>query len=207
VNVLAGLQGAVSEAGVREHLERVLAREEFQWDRESLAERVIRWLGDTVHLPGLPALPGGLQLLLSVLIAALAVALVTRVLRPWLAATAPASGAQAAGGDPVGDRVRRYLERARAARAAGELKSALRLYFFALVVGLGRRGELEYRDTWTNRELLDRGHPTPEVRALLDPLVDDLDRKGFGGAPASAADVDYLADLCARRLAAEGAAS
>jgi hypothetical protein len=107
------------------------------------------------------------------------------------------------GPDSVRARVAELLREARAARARGELTLALRLTFFALVVGLGRRGSLEYHDAWTNRELLVRGHPEPDVAALLAPLLVELDRKSFGGEPTRAVDVERMEELCAR-LGVEG---
>ena len=92
--------------------------------------------------------------------------------------------------------------RARAAEAqrASEYLLALRLYFLALVVGLSERGDLGYSDAWTNHELLERGEPQDEVRALLSPLVEELDRKAFGRAPVGAADVERLARIVEQML-------
>jgi len=106
--------------------------------------------------------------------------------------------------DPEVERARRVarLRRdARAAAARGEHVLALRLEFTALVVGLGERGDLEYRDAYTNRELLERGKPGPEAERVLRPIVPDLDRKSFGGETADAGDFARLAALCDRLLA------
>ena len=92
------------------------------------------------------------------------------------------------------------LAEARAARARGDLPLALRLFFFALVVGLGRVGDLEYHDAWTNRELLQRGSPSPQVARSLEGVVRELDLKGFGRVPTVAGDVDRLEALCSRLL-------
>jgi hypothetical protein len=99
-------------------------------------------------------------------------------------------------------RVAELLASARAARANGDVVLALRLHFWALVIGLSERGDLEYRDAWTNRELVERGHPRPEVARILAALVPDLDAKSFGHAPASDADVEQLAQLCREHLGA-----
>ena len=93
---------------------------------------------------------------------------------------------------PREQRVADLRRRARDAERRGELVLALRLYFFALVVGLGEVGVLEYRDAWTNRELLERGRPSSAVRARLAPLVQALDRKSFGGDEVSLEDVRDL---------------
>jgi hypothetical protein len=98
------------------------------------------------------------------------------------------------------ERVADLRARANAARSAGQNLLALRLYFTALVVGLGEAGDLEYRDAWTNRELLERGRPKPAVETALAPLLEDLDRKSFGGALATASDVDAMAQLVDRLL-------
>jgi hypothetical protein len=99
-------------------------------------------------------------------------------------------------------RVADLRRRAREAETAGDHAQALRSYFWALVVGLGERGELEYRDAWTNRELLERGAPRSDVERVLRPLVPELDRKTFGSAGANAEDVQRLSELCDRMLGA-----
>ena len=76
----------------------------------------------------------------------------------------------------------------------------MRLYFRALVLGLSERGELRYRDAWTNRELLELGAPRRDVLPLLLPLVPRLDAQSFGREPTTAEDVDRLASLCDRLL-------
>jgi uncharacterized membrane protein len=106
-------------------------------------------------------------------------------------------------GDASDARERRVAElrrRAGEAEAGGDHAQALRLYFWALVVGLGERGALEYRDAWTNRELLERGAPRAEVERVLRPLVPELDRKTFGRVPADADDVRRLSELCDEML-------
>lgn len=105
--------------------------------------------------------------------------------------------------DPRAARARRVAElrsQARAADERGDHVLALRLEFTALVVGLGERGDLEYRDAYTNRELLERGRPGREAQGLLAPIVPELDRKSFGGESATHADFVRLAALCDRLL-------
>ena len=197
-------RGEASAADVRRQVEEVLARKEFDWDRDSLLDRIGAWLSEHIDLPGLPASWAGLEwILLAPLIAAAAWGLLrlARHLRSLAVEVDPGASVEA---DRVAERVAELLASARAASAAGDRVLALRHYFFALVVGLGRRGELEYRDTWTNRELLERGQPTAEISALLTPLVGDLDAKGFGAVPTSEADVAYLEDLCSRWLETVG---
>jgi hypothetical protein len=100
--------------------------------------------------------------------------------------------------DPALVRVARVAElraRALAAQAAGEHLLALRLWFTALVVGLGEAGDLDYRDGFTNKELFERGRPKPAVAAALAPVLADLDAKSFGGAVATADDASAMARL------------
>jgi hypothetical protein len=107
------------------------------------------------------------------------------------------------GGDAIDARKRRVAElrrRAGEAETAGDHAQALRMYFWALVVGLGERGALEYRDAWTNGELLERGAPRAEVERVLRPLVPELDRKTFGRVPADADDVRRMSALCDEML-------
>lgn len=89
---------------------------------------------------------------------------------------------------------------AREARAKRAFADALRFYAWALVVGLSERGDLEYRDAWTNRELVERGRPRPEALRVLAPLVPELDAKSFGHEPALEADVERLERLCREHL-------
>lgn len=195
-----------THAEVRERVDRVLARDEFDWDQQSLLERIGSWLAEHIDLPSLPGAWEGLELLLLAPLFAALVWLLLRLRRHLRRLRVGPEQELADDADRVAQRVAELLETARLARAAGDLRRALRHYFFALVVGLGRRGGLEYRDTWTNRELLERGHPSAEVAALLTPLVSDLDAKGYGGAATSEADVAYLEDLCTRWLSGSGGA-
>lgn len=112
--------------------------------------------------------------------------------------------APALAGAAPDDRVGELRRQAREARARGELALALRLGFAALLIGLGRAGGLEYRDTWTARELLARGRPEPEVERALAPLVEEIDAQTFGTSPVRAADLDQLDELGARWLERRG---
>lgn len=140
-------------------------------------------------------LTSGGWVLLALVVIALTLFVASRVGR-----RARAAELEAAAPDGVRARVAELLAEARAAEGAGDLLRALRLYFFALVVGLGERGELRYRDAWTNRELFERGRPSAELRARLAPIVADLDRKSFGGEVVAPTDVRRLEGLCATWL-------
>ncbi len=186
---------------VAAELERVLARPEFSQEPGPV-ERLLAWLGDLLDGTsfGGDVLGQLFQLGLVLLLATLLAWLVVRALR-GLGAAGPRDGeALAPAAAAVVERVTSLRRAADQARVAGDLPRALRLNFWALVVGLGRRGDLEYRDAWTNRELLARGAPRGEVRAVLEPLVDELDAKGFGHEPTRGADVDRLEELCDRWL-------
>ncbi len=112
----------------------------------------------------------------------------------WRRARSPglADAGQAA---QVRERVANLLRRAREARNAGERLAALRLFFAAFVIGLSRRGDLEFREAWTNHELAQRGAHTPELRATLTPLVLELDLLVYGGREISDAQLNRLEEL------------
>lgn len=112
-----------------------------------------------------------------------------------------AGGGAAAAGSGVRERVDELLRRARAARDAGDRLVALRLFFAAYVVGLSRRGDLEFRESWTNQELVARGAHSLELRESLAPLVLELDGLVYGGRAVSDEHLDRLEGLC-RRIAA-----
>jgi hypothetical protein len=197
----------LAAAEVERALAEVLARAEFEEPGgagEGIFERIADWLSGLSGRLGLPpeladALATTAVAILVALVALAALLLIARSVR---------SRARAAGDRPGEDpearraRVRELLERAAGARAAGELRLALRLTLWALVVGLSEQRELEYRDAWTNRELLERGRPSPAVAAELGPLQDELDRKLFGGGEVGDADLERLEGLCRRWLGA-----
>jgi len=187
-------QGA-SRNEVGEALREVLRGPGFSRE-PSLLEQALRWLVD--QLSGSGGAPGALRgfLVFALVVGGVAAAvLVVRAL-----ARRGARGVPSSAGDGKERRVRDLLVQAREAREAGELRRALRLFLFALVVGLGERGDLRYREAWTNRELLRRGAPSERAAALLGPLVEELEEKEFGRAPIDEADVGRLDELCRRWL-------
>jgi hypothetical protein len=204
VSTVQAATPAASE--VRRVVEEVLARPEFRSARArepSVLSRFWDWLSDWLSSVFGISPAGAGQLILWVGCALLLAAAVFVLLQLWRAMQSARASDGATALDPHAERrlrVGELLERARAASAAGELALALRLYFSALVIGLGERGDLEYRDSWTNRELLERGRPAPAALSLLKPLVPGLDRKSFGHEPTSPADVEALESLCARLL-------
>jgi hypothetical protein len=191
-----------SAAAVREALSRVMARERIGVERareKGLAERFFEWLAD--WLPDLPGMdPSALVPVLQWVLFAIAAVLLWRFVaarRRRLVAGARAVAPKEA----VRRRVARLVLEARAAEAARDLSLALRLYLFALVVGHGECGDLEFRPAWTNRELLTRGHPSPEIAAELRALLDDLDPKVFGRAGVTPRDVERIRGRCEALLA------
>ncbi len=193
----------VADEHIEAELERILARPEFDNEAGPVA-KFLEWLGELLPDMGEGFFSGIADVMQWVLVVAVAVFLAYLVVGAVRAARDRAAAGTGRAGErgsaAVLERVAALRRAADEARVAGDLVRALRLNFWALVVGLGRRGDLEYRDTWTNRELLERGAPREDVRALLGPLVDELDAKGFGHAPTSAADVDRIEALCDRWL-------
>ena len=96
---------------------------------------------------------------------------------------------------PVHERVAALRLAALQARRDGDWQVSLQKQFFALVLGLGQRGDLEFRDAWTNRELLALGSPTHSVQAVLKPLLEELEPKEFGRASVESHDLDRLEAL------------
>ena len=193
---------------MRARIDDVLARPEFRTQEHVISravgrflERLLRGLGKLLGVSSDAAatiLAWTVYTALAVALALIVVAVVRRTIR---ARREPKD--ERARESPRARRVADLLARAREADARGDLALALRLYFTALVVGLGESGGLEYRDAWTNRELLERGAPRPEIERILRPLVPDLDRKSFGAEPVAPEDTARLARLCHELLGRE----
>ncbi|MDF1798233.1 MAG: hypothetical protein P1V81_03585 [Planctomycetota bacterium] len=108
--------------------------------------------------------------------------------------------------EPVEQRRLVIAEELRAAaryRAEGDLALALRHYWMALVVGLGRGKAVAYRPAWTCREMLARSKQGTEEYQLLHELLPRIERLEFGKLPIAASDVDELAAICEARLGRE----
>lgn len=200
-----GQAGERDAARVRRTVEEVYAAEDFSlpgqeepgWFAE-LWDDFTEWLDERLGIPP-GVLSTGLNWIFWALIVALALWLAYLIVRQVRLARARASDDGGAAGTREA-RVAGFLRAAAEARARGELAQALRFYFWALVIGLAERGDLEYRDAWTNRELVERGRPRPEVERLLAPLVPALDARSFGHVPATEGDVAELAELCRTHL-------
>lgn len=119
-------------------------------------------------------------------------------------ATGAAAGEFSGAVASAGARALELRARAQAARASGDLALALRLALFALLVELAQRGDLEFRDAWTHRELFERGRPSAAARAALGPWLGELDAKLFGRAGVVAADLERLEGLSADLLSPRG---
>jgi hypothetical protein len=195
---------ALASAQIRQRALEVLARKEFQPETESILQLVLRKVLSLLTRWGVgPNAADFLVVILPVFAGLLLGLLLVYFLRAWVPRPARERAARRALGveelsTRVEVRVSELLERARAAARRGDLPLALRMYAFALLVGLSERGDLEYRDSWTNRELLERGKPSATVLATLGPLVDQLDALCFSARPVKSADVESIAELCRR---------
>ncbi len=194
------------EAQVRERVAEILMRPEFRPRSRGvtdwLGDRVVEffdWLGDLLRVDSMPNLPIPIEVLYGIAIAIVLLGIVLAVRRFWPARRRSSAPEPSASERRAARAAELYAEARRAAEQ-GDLSNAARLYFWALVVGLSERGAIEYRDSWTCREALERGAPHDEIRALLAPLVPRLDAVSFGRAPVFARDVDELAALCDRWL-------
>jgi len=204
VTVPAFLQ---ARAAVREPIDRIPAPRGFRpadrtisdWIGEKIG-RFFGWVGELLGVANAGSVRTILTTFLVLAILALAWSVVRAfALRRERAGPLPSSDS---GPDLRAATVETLRRRAREAAARGDHVAALRLLFRALVVGLSERGELAYRDAWTNRELLERGAPRRDVLPVLASLVPRLDAQSFGREPAGPDDVARLDAVCDRLLAA-----
>ena len=193
------MQEAFDSERVRRELDRILASDEFS-TQESLAEEGLDWILRRLGGAELSAASRILFWVFATLVVVLLSILTWKLVRIALGARERSAGASAAPSLSVRDRVRDLRLQARAALRDEDERRALRLLLFALVIGLGERGDLRFRDSWTNREILWRGHPRPEVRATLELVVGEMEAKEYGGEPVSRADVERLDALCEHHL-------
>lgn len=177
---------------------RVLQREGLPADQQK-ENPVLKRLGE-IFGGAFEDMAGGSVVIEALIWALLAVAcawLTVFLVRRWLARRAAA-----APGTPEDiERLRREQVvqlRKSAAQAEREdaLGRALRLYLHALVLGLGQTGALKFRAAWTNRELVRRGKPSPEIAATLEALLDRIDPVTFGGREPDPESVSELRALC-----------
>lgn len=193
----------VSERRVVETLDEILARPEFEQQGSYLEELLsdfFLWLGEFLDGLGVGMGDAGVEAwtrTLGVIVAiSSGVGLIWFLIVIFRSRSAQREKETAQLPEAVARRVSKLRKEAQAAQERGDLTRALRLYFFALVVGLGERGELEYSDAWTNRELLERGEPDASIAKLLRPLVTELDEHSFGQRPTKASEVKVFAELC-----------
>jgi len=211
---VSALQHTVSTPEeVRSRLETIFARDEFGERRSWLAEQwaklldtLVGWIQDLFGFSDPRATEQIVKALLWSLGALILAFIVFRILL-WARDRdrTPAASAARPGEDRRAAGVAALRREARAASERGDLVGALRLLFRALVLGLSERGELEYRDAWTNRELLERGAPRRDVAPILAGLVPRLDAQSFGREPAGPEDVERLSSLCDRLLGSSAA--
>ena len=198
------IQSATTEE-VHSAVERVYARPEFRDEDSAFGKAWLefrQWLGSLFEdvAPNADTVTSGVKVLWG-LILIVATAMLAWGIWRYARGAAERMAREAAGAvDEVAARVQELRQQARTAEQSGDHTLALRLYFFALVIGLGQRGELEYSGAWTNRELLERGEPRAEVADVLRPLVGELDAHSFGDAPTQPAEVQRFAELCERLL-------
>ena len=188
-----------SDGEVEAALEKILKSSEFQREK-SLLEEVFEWFGERMSFEVSSGFARGLLWIVAVLLALLGIFLLVRFMPAGRRARRRSDEAHS--GPSVASRLAQLRREAREARTAGDLRLALRKQFFALVLGLGTRGDLEFRAAWTNRELLRRGRPSPEIAALLEPLVVEFERKEFGNEPVDERDLDRLEALYVEHLGA-----
>lgn len=193
---------------VHSRLEEVFARDEFGEQRSWLAEQWMKlldtlgeWISDLFGIADPAAAVEIVKALLWLAATVILVWIVVRSVR-WARnrEREPAGRDLRPREDLRAASVAALRREARAASERGERVAALRLLFQALVLGLSERGELEYRDAWTNRELLERGSPPRDVAPELSRLVPRLDAQSFGREPAGPEDVEHLSSLCDRLL-------
>jgi hypothetical protein len=167
--------------------------------QESMLERFVRWLAERLSFSGGVDVGSVTMIVLWSLVGALIVLGLVIFVR-WSLRRRAVEVEERKAGPTLADRLLVLRREAAEARARGDLRRALRLQLFALVLGLGARGELEYRDAWTNRELLRRGRPKADTLAFLASLVDELEAKEFGRVPITEEDVARLEGLVERAV-------
>ncbi len=202
---MIGSQGPGASAETIERtLAEVLELREFHPEEstaETLLGKFFTWLGELFSSLMESGGAGGadvIEVVVAILGAALVVWILWRVL--MLRRSRGPALAQIQAEEVRARRVEELRSSAREAEQAGEWTRALRLHFFALVVALGERGEIDYRDAWTSRELLERGEPSKSVRVALAPLLSELDEHSFGRRPTDFDEVRRFSELCDRLL-------
>ena len=195
--------GPHSRQQVRDVLDDVFKAPEFD-QSPGLVEEFFDWLGDLFDFGGIGEgvfdlttfTMQAVVFVVGVVVVWLGVKYVMQALGGRESAKPVTPGAK----ELTRNRVAELRAAASAAEEAGDHLLALRLYFFALVVGLGERGELAYNDAWTNRELMERGTPTTQIVETLQPLLGELDQMSFGERQVEASDVSRFELLCDRWL-------
>ena len=197
-------------AEARDQVEGILQSEGFvdanrNWFSE-LIEAYFEWRDDKLGAQEAPPMSTGSssswspdEMLFAIIIAVIVVLILVLVTRHFRGRRHDVER-RGTVAERIASRVESLRARARDAEAAGDWVEALRLDFFALVIGLGERGDLDYRDAWTNRELLERGMPSRKVELSLRPVVKRLDAHSFGHLPSGRDEVVEFREFCDRLL-------
>ena len=201
---MSTLQEPVDVEHVRDVLRAVMEREGIPRE-PSEPGALMRWLADEFGalFEGLGESSGFLIVTLIVLSLAFLAAIIFAAVRGRAGRWRARARRSVERSEAVRLRVEELRSRARSAEIAGDLVLALRTHLFALVVGLGEVGDLEFRPTWTDRELLERGNPEPRVKRWLGGLLDELDPKTFGQQVVTVDDVRRVDGLSAQVLSGE----
>ncbi len=172
-------------------LQGILGRPEFQWAPEEpspvaqwfqrLLERITEFLARL--LPGGLGEDTPLSLVLSLVGAALLVAVIVLVLRRVRAGLVAEAEMEPAAAGEAGLSAAGALERAQAAAAAGDTRAAVRYLYLAALLELEERGLLRYDRSLTNREYLRSVVQSPGLVAALRPVVEVFERAWYGFQP------------------------
>jgi len=178
--VTPGTGQGIPDGEIRSALEGVIADAEVSGERRSLMDILWERLADMLPEELEAGTADTFQWTILCVAGILVAFIIVRMVQAAADSRVIPSGSSTTSTD-IARRERALEVLARARAASNDPALAARLYLFALILGLGERGDLVYREAWTYRELLDQGGPKPRVEALLRPLVAELESVAFGG--------------------------